>query len=185
VRRGFALVAALALTFNVWFVFLPAHLAATGTAPLGRGLGLGVLGLCAAAGTAPLMGRLSDRVGRRAVLITAAAAVAAFAVPGFALAASGEAPALLVSDLVMGVLIGSLAVAAFVAELFPTGVRATGVALTYGLATALFGGTAPLIASLLVVADAVWTIPVYVAAVAVLALVAAVRSSETAFGRLS
>jgi MHS family proline/betaine transporter-like MFS transporter len=183
VSRGLVLVAALALAFNVWFVFLPSHLAASGTVPLGQALGIGVLGLFAAVGTAPVMGRLSDRIGRRAVLIAGTVAMATFAVPGLALA-SGSVPGLLVSDVVMGVLIGTLAVTAFVAELFPTAVRATGVALTYGVATAVFGGTAPLVATLLAVAEAAWVIPAYLAVVAVLALAAAVTSEETAFTKL-
>ena len=85
----------------------------------------------------------------------------------------------------MGTLIGTLVVAAFVAELFPTAVRATGVALTYGMATAVFGGTAPLIATLLVATDLAWAVPVYLAVVALLALAAAVKARETAFSSLS
>jgi MHS family proline/betaine transporter-like MFS transporter len=184
VGYGFVLVAALSLGFNVWFVFLPSHLVVTGVVPLGSALGFGVVGLSAAAVTAPVMGRLSDRIGRRAVLMAGTLAMAAFAVPGFALARRTVAGAL-VSYLVMGMVVGSLVVATFVAELFPTGVRASGVALTYGLATALFGGSAPLIATLLVVAEAAWAVPAYVAAVAVLALAAAVRAEETAFSGLS
>jgi MHS family proline/betaine transporter-like MFS transporter len=172
------------MAFNVWFVFLPSHLAASGAVSLGQALGLGVVGLLAAAVTAPVMGRLSDRLGRRAVLIAGTFAVAAFSVPGFALAGSSLL-GLLVSDIVMGLLIGSLVVTAFVAELFPTGVRATGLALTYGVASAVFGGTAPLVATLLTVADVTWVVPAYLTAVAVLALAAAVTARETAFTRLS
>jgi MHS family proline/betaine transporter-like MFS transporter len=182
--RGFVLVAAFALAFNVWFVFLPSDLAVSGAVSLGQALGLGVVGLFAAAATAPVIGHLSDRLGRRVVLIAGTLAMAAFAVPGFALA-RGSVVGLLVSDVVMGALIGSLVVTAFVAELFPTGVRATGVALTYGLATAVFGGTAPLIATLLTSAGAAWVVPAYLVAVTVLALGAAVTAEETAFTELS
>jgi MHS family proline/betaine transporter-like MFS transporter len=184
VGHGFVLVAALTLAFNVWFVFLPSHLVATGVVPLGPALGFGVIGLTAAAVTAPIAGRLSDRIGRRAVLIAGTLAMAAFAAPGYALARR-TVPGVLMSYLVMGVIVGTLAVVAFVAELFPTGVRATGVALTYGVATAVFGGSAPLIATLLVVGGVAWAVPAYVAAVAVLALAAAVRADETAFSGLS
>ena len=178
------LVAAFAMAFNVWFVFLPSYLAASGLVSLGQALGLGVVGLLAAVVTAPVVGRLSDRLGRRVVLIAGTLAVAAFAVPGFALARRSVL-GLLVSDVVMGVLIGSLVVTAFVAELFPTGVRATGVALTYGVASAMFGGTAPLIATLLVVAGVDGRYPPTLAVTAVLALAAAVTAEETAFARLS
>ena len=183
VGRGFVLVTALSIAFNVWFVFLPSQLAASGVLPLGHALGIGVLGLLAIVVTAPLMGRLSDRVGRRAVLIAATLAVAVFAVPGFRLAGR-SALGLLVSEVVMGLLVGTLVVTAFAAELFPTAVRATGVALTYGVATAAFGGTAPLVATLLASAGAAWVVPAYLTAVAGLALAAAVTAGETAFRKL-
>jgi MHS family proline/betaine transporter-like MFS transporter len=182
--RGFVLVAAFAMAFNVWFVFLPNHLTASGMVSLGQALAFGVAGLCTAALTAPVAGRLADRFGRRVMLIAGTVAIAAFAVPGFALA-RGSVIGLLVSDIVMGALIGSLVVTAFVAELFPTGVRATGVALTYGVASAVFGGTAPLIATLLTDAGNAWAVPASLAATALLALTAAVTARETAFNRLS
>jgi MHS family proline/betaine transporter-like MFS transporter len=184
VGRGFVLVAALALAFNLWFVFLPSYLAAAGLVRLGPALGAVVLGLIAAVLAAPAMGRLSDGVGRRPVLIAGALAVAALAVPGFWLARR-SVYGLLVSEVVMGVLIGTLVVTAFVAELFPTGVRATGVAVAYGLATAVFGGTAPVVATLLVLGDVGWLIPVYLAVVALVAVAAAVTAEETAFGKLT
>jgi MHS family proline/betaine transporter-like MFS transporter len=182
--RGFVLIAAFAMAFNVWFVFLPNHLAQSGLVSLGQALAFGVAGLLTAAIAAPLAGRLADRHGRRPLLIAATSAIAAFAVPGFALA-RGSVIGLLVSDIVMGALIGSLVVTAFVAELFPTGVRATGVALTYGVASAVFGGTAPLIATLLTGAGQTWAVPASLAATALLGLVAAVTARETAFARLS
>jgi MHS family proline/betaine transporter-like MFS transporter len=183
VGRGFVLVTVLTIAVNVWFVFLPSQAAASGAMSLGRALGIGVLGLLAVVVSAPLMGRLSDRIGRRAVLIAGTLAQAAFAVPGFTLA-HRSAVGLLVSVVVMGVLIGMLVVSAFAAELFPTAVRATGLALTYGVATATFGGTAPLVATLLVGADMGWVVPAYLVMVAGLALAAAVTAGETAFRKL-
>lgn len=184
VARGFLLVTALTVAFNLWFVFLPGHLVASGAVPLPTALGSAVLGLLVAAGTAAVMGRLSDRVGRRAVLIAGTFAMAAFAVPGFSVA-RGSITGLLLANVAIGGLIGMLVVTAFVAELFPTAVRATGVAVTYGLATAVFGGTAPLVAAILVDADAAWVVPAYLSAAAVLALGAAVTARETAFTKLT
>jgi MFS transporter, MHS family, proline/betaine transporter len=184
VARGFLAVAALSLAFNVWFVFLPSLLTTTDGVPLTRSLAFAVVGLCAAAATAPAVGRLSDRIGRRAVLIGGTLAVAAFAVPGLGLARH-SAVGLFASAFVMGVLIGTLVVSAFVAELFPTPVRATGVAVTYGVASAVFGGTAPLVATLFADASLSWAVPGYVATVAVLACAAAVTAEETAFSELS
>jgi len=182
--RGFVLVAAVSVTFNVWFVFLPSYLVASGTVSLTQTLGICAAGLLTAAAIAPMMGRLSDLIGRRTVLVAGTAAVAAFAVPGFTLARA-SALGLLASDVVMGGLIGALAVTAFIGELFPTAVRATGVALTYGVASAVFGGTAPLVATLMVTRDVAWVIPAQVTAFAALATVAVAAAAETAFDPLS
>ncbi|WP_433727693.1 MFS transporter [Actinoplanes sp. CA-051413] len=183
IARGLVLVAALSVAFNLWFVFLPSHLAATGAMPLYQALGISILGLSSAAVTAPLAGRLSDRVGRRPVLVASTLALAGFAFPGFLLAGHSGL-GLLVSDIVMGCVIGMLTVTAVIGELFPTSVRATGIAVTYGVATAVAGGTAPLVATLLAEAGAWWAVPAYLAGVAALALAAAGTARETAFDQL-
>ena len=86
---GFGMVAAITATFNVFFVFLPSHLAVTGRAPLSRALGAAVVGLLLAAGVAPLAGRLSDRVGRRSLLVAGAVALLVLTVPVTALLRRG------------------------------------------------------------------------------------------------
>ena len=97
----------------------------------------------------PVVGAISDRVGRRPVMI-------AFGVLGVAAtwpimtALAGTSSPFTAFALIMAALIivsGYTAVNAVVkAELFPTGVRALGVALPYALANALFGGTAEYVA---------------------------------------
>ena len=184
VVRGFVPVAVLALAFNLWFVFLPSYVAASGLVPLDLALGIGVVGLSMTAAVAPVVGRLSDRIGRRPGLIVGALAVAAFAGPGFSIA-RGSTLGFLISEVVMGLLMGSLVVAAFVAELFPTALRATGVALSYGLASALFGGTAPWVATVLTGAGVAWLVPAFVAGLALSALPAVAGAGETAFRELT
>lgn len=97
----------------------------------------------------PVLGALSDRVGRRAILL-------AFGVLGTTLtwpllstlAATRDAfTAFLLVALSLLVVSAYSSVNAVVkAELFPTEVRALGVALPYALANALFGGTAEYVA---------------------------------------
>ena len=97
----------------------------------------------------PLMGWLSDRLGRKAMLALAFGGGAAVAWPAFSLLAHTQS-AVAAFAVVMGTLVllsGYTAVSAVVkAELFPAHCRALGVALPYAVANALFGGTAEYIA---------------------------------------
>ncbi|MEU5975997.1 MFS transporter [Streptomyces sp. NPDC047315] len=97
----------------------------------------------------PLAGALSDRVGRRPLLITFALGSTFLTVPIMTLLqhAGSFWPAFGLSLLALVVITGYTSINACVkAELFPTGVRALGVALPYAIANALFGGTAEYVA---------------------------------------
>jgi MHS family proline/betaine transporter-like MFS transporter len=162
VWTGLVLAGTLAGTFNIWFVFLPAHLVAERAHGLSVALTCAVTGLVAAGVAAPLLGRLSDRIGRRPVLLAATSVLCVLPVPAYALATGGSAPALLVADVAIGVTLGGLVVTAYVAERFPVRVRASGVGMTLGVGTALVGGTAPLIGSVLAQAGLRLVIPIYI-----------------------
>ncbi|MFJ4802081.1 MFS transporter [Streptomyces murinus] len=101
------------------------------------------------AGLQPLAGALSDRIGRRPLLITFAVGSTVLTVPIMTLLGrtGGYWPALGLSLLALVIVTGYTSINACVkAELFPTHVRSLGVALPYALANALFGGTAEYIA---------------------------------------
>jgi MHS family proline/betaine transporter-like MFS transporter len=63
---------------------------------------------------------------------------------------AGEPGGLLLGYALIGLALGTLPPSTFLAELFPTRLRYSGLSLTYGLASALFGGTAPALAVFLV-----------------------------------
>jgi MHS family alpha-ketoglutarate permease-like MFS transporter len=93
----------------------------------------------------PLVGLLSDKVGRKHTLAFAFGVGALITYPVLsAIAATQDAmTAFLLCTLLVVVLSGYTAVNALVkAELFPAHVRALGVALPYATANAIFGGTA-------------------------------------------
>ncbi len=97
----------------------------------------------------PLAGGLSDRIGRRPLLITFGIGSMLSTVPLMTAlgGAQGFGGALVLSLIGLVIVTGYTSINAVVkAELFPTNVRALGVALPYAIANALFGGTAEYVA---------------------------------------
>lgn len=97
----------------------------------------------------PVIGALSDRVGRRPVLMTFGVLGTLGTIPLMTALAGSSTFAGALGLLVLALLgvSGYTAINAVVkAELFPTGVRALGVAFPYAIAVSIFGGTAEYLA---------------------------------------
>lgn len=103
----------------------------------------------------PLMGAIADRIGNAKVYAFGALFTGAFAFPLFAMIDTGNIVlATLAMSLCYGIGFGGLAGAqgAFLANLFPTHYRFSGIALTRELNSMLIAGPTPFIASALVAA---------------------------------
>ncbi|MFC4949602.1 MFS transporter [Pseudonocardia sp. GCM10023141] len=128
----------------------------------------------------PLGGILSDRWGRKPFLIVFAAGFALLLIPLLAVIGSFLS-LLLVQCAGMVLLTGYTAIAAAVnAELFPGHVRASGIGFPYSLTVAVFGGTAPFLATWLTQLGRPELFPYYVVVLAVFGLVVYLRLPETA-----
>jgi metabolite-proton symporter len=96
----------------------------------------------------PVMGALSDRIGRRPLLLACTLLMLISAYPAMHwLAASPSFSRLLVTLLWLSFLYGSYngAMVVLLTEIMPAAVRTSGFALAYSLATAIFGGFTPAI----------------------------------------
>lgn len=132
--------------------YVPAFLNTDGGVPLrveqfGNMIGLVFYGVGAI-----LWGRLSDRFGRKPFLIGGAIALFALMWPLFQLARVGDsfsiALALSIFGFIAGAIMGILPV--LLSDFFPTAVRMSGLSISYTIANALFGGTAPFVVTFLV-----------------------------------
>ncbi|CDM63039.1 MULTISPECIES: MFS transporter [Rhizobium] len=122
----------------------------------------------------PASGRLSDRIGRKKVFTLGALWILMAAYPAVMLASTGNLANAFIGQLLLAIGIGIYNGAAFpaAAEFFPTSYRATGHAIAYQLAVAIFGGTTPLIATWLVSSTGSALAPgLYVTAIALVGLV--------------
>lgn len=130
----------------------------------------------------PLVGTLADRVGRKPVLIGASILFMLFAYPAFSLLSLGGMYAVLAQILLGAILAGNDGVlATFLSEMFPTSVRYTCFGLSFNMGNAIFGGTAPFIATFLILQTGNMFAPAfYLMAAALVAFVALLGTKETA-----
>jgi MHS family proline/betaine transporter-like MFS transporter len=135
----------------------------------------------------PLNGMLSDRVGRRPLLMASCAGFAVLGYPFFMLGSSGRADLAFLAQVLMVAMLSLYAGScpAAYAELFPTRVRYTALSIGYNIAVAIFGGFAPFIATWLIRETGNPLAPAfYVVAAAVITLAILTRIRETAFSPL-
>lgn len=124
----------------------------------------------------PLVGSISDRVGRKPVLVTGIVGLVVWSLPAFMLMNTGNPFLAFLGLVVFSFFVACCAVMnnVLLVEVFPASVRSTGSAIGYNVAYAALAGPGPLIAAALVantgslVSPAFYVIAVGIGALAVL-----------------
>src|SRR5690349_17106191 len=184
---GFGVTLHNTVAYYIALVYMTNYMSSIGKLPQSTALWIGTSCLAVFVLLLPLMGWLSDRIGRRPLLITSCIGYAVLGYPFFLLASSGNVGLAVTAQLLMVLLYVPYAGAcpAFYAEIFPTRVRYTALSIGYNIAVAIFGGFAPLIATFLVRETGNSQAPaVYVISAAIITLVILLRTRETAFAPL-
>jgi MHS family alpha-ketoglutarate permease-like MFS transporter len=183
-RRAALRVIGIAMAGNLcvylWLVLFPtlAHLR-TGL-PLHDAFNASVMSIVVSLIAIPFIGMLSDRIGRKPVLLVFAGGSALFAWPALHFLSNDFWSATAIVTIGMLLSSGFAATCATVmAEQFPAHVRATGVALPYAVSAALFGGTLPYIVTAMSSSGLSQYLWVYVAAVCVVGFAVYARMPET------
>jgi MHS family proline/betaine transporter-like MFS transporter len=100
----------------------------------------------------PVAAWASDRFGRKLVLVAGMSACLLLAYPLVTTMHAGAVASTAAAQMAFGALLATqmASIPAAMAEMFPHGVRVSAVSVGYGLAYALFGGTAPAVATWLI-----------------------------------
>ncbi|MGW5680616.1 MFS transporter [Nonomuraea sp. NPDC003754] len=155
------------VAYYTWTTFLPTYAQQNVGFDKAMSLQVGTISLLFFMVLQPVLGMLSDRIGRRPMLIAFGLAFTLLPVPLLS-ALSNSFASLLTIQLIGMVFLGCFTSisAAVNSELFPTRVRASGAGFPYSLTVAIFGGTAPLIGTALKDAGNSALFPWYMSALA-------------------
>lgn len=171
-----------AVNYYVFFVFLPTFSTHYFKNSFSSTLLVNTLTMTFLFVLTPLFAFISDRVGRKPMLISALAAVILLSVTLFKLVSTGSLTGLFIAQTIYAV-IHSLYCGAVIAtclESVPTRVRYTTLALGYNFSFAIFGGTAPLIATYLMHLNKNLVAPAfYMVILSVLTLIVVLNIRET------
>lgn len=166
--RVFGITIAGTLTYYIWVLFLPTYTAETTHLSLARATLGNTIALIIFVACVPLSGWISDKVGRRPMLIGFAVGFLVLSYPLLLWDRSGTFTAFFLIEIIGLLLITGYSgtTATVMAEQFGAEVRNTGIAVPYALAVAIFGGTAPFVTTWLISIKAQGLLPLYVMAAA-------------------
>ena len=151
--RAFGFTIVWTVCFYVLLAYMPTYTQKYLKISASAALWANTIGLLALMIFIPLMGMLSDRIGRKPLLLACCIAFIVVPYPFFSFLLSGASyTQLILVQIVFAILISTFSGAgpAAIAEIFPTRTRSTWMTSGYALAVAIFGGFAPFISVYLI-----------------------------------
>jgi MFS transporter, MHS family, proline/betaine transporter len=155
VAAGFGLTVFGTVGTYIFLLYMPTHATRVLHLPLTDGLISSACGAVCYLVVCPIAGALSDRIGRKKMMLAALGASLVTAYPIFAvLTAHPSLPMLIACQLLLMVYLAVFqgCYPAFISELLPSSIRSTGISVSYNVAVMIFGGFAPAIVQWLTMA---------------------------------
>ncbi|MCX5530078.1 MFS transporter [Streptomyces sp. NBC_00006] len=173
------------LAYYTWTSYLPTYAELNTDIDKSQALTVGTISLAFFALLQPIGGMLSDRFGRKPLLLFFGLGFALLSVPLLHSLTGSFASLLFTQCAGMVLLTGFTSISAAVnAEVFPARVRAAGIGFPYSLTVALFGGTAPYMGTLFKDLGHSGLFPWYVAVLCLVSSVVYLRLPESAHREL-
>ncbi|UXY13366.1 MFS transporter [Kosakonia sp. ML.JS2a] len=141
------------------------------------------IGLFSVAVLVPFMGYLSDKYGRKPLMLTGCAGFILLSYPAMMVMANGDVLSAVLAMVMLGAFIAAFdgACTAAMAELFPTSIRYGGLSIAYNFAVAFFGGITPWFSVWLITRTGDKFSPAYyVMGAALITFLTVLRARETA-----
>jgi MFS transporter, MHS family, proline/betaine transporter len=151
ILRAFAISALGSITYYIGITYVPTFLTSAGKLGEGDSLRLSTAAAFAVILVTPLTGALSDRLGRKSILIFLCSCSAILPIALFSLMAGGSPSNALLGIVILACVAGAISAVGAIAaaEQFPGEGRISGLALGATSATAIFGGLTPYVAQIL------------------------------------
>ncbi|QCI68341.1 MFS transporter [Phreatobacter stygius] len=184
----FAMVLQLAVGFYIVLTFMPTYLGLVSRLTRADALLITSAGLVSYMVFCFIAGALSDRWGRKPLLLISSIGYVVLTYPLFLLVASGQFALALFAEIVMAALLGFAGgpISAACAEAAPAKVRSTVVAIGVAFSITIFGGFAPFLGTYLIATFNTPLAPAFYAiAAAAITSVVVFRMRETAFDEMT